>query len=65
MSNHQVIADRVEIESLRAERTDAVMTREFDPLAGTPHSAAPEVINAQGTRSSHKSPFPQENWSIS
>ena len=33
MSNFQAIADRVEIEALRGEYTDAVMTHDYDRLA--------------------------------
>ena len=33
MNNHQAIADRVEIEALRGEYTDALMMRDWDRLA--------------------------------
>ncbi len=33
MDDHQAIADRVEIEALRGELTDAVMMRDFDRVA--------------------------------
>ena len=33
MSDFQAIADRVEIEALRAEFTDAVMMRDYDHVA--------------------------------
>ena len=33
MTDLQAIADRVEIEALRGEFTDAVMTRDYDRLA--------------------------------
>ncbi|MEU7897689.1 nuclear transport factor 2 family protein [Nonomuraea sp. NPDC049152] len=41
MSNMQAIADRVEIEALRAELTDAVMMRDYDRVASlfTPDAA--------------------------
>ena len=42
MSDFQAIADRVEIEALRAEFTDAVMMRDYDRVASLfAHDGAP------------------------
>ena len=64
MSDLQAIADRVEIEALRGEFTDAAMMRDYDRLASlfTPNSvlrssalpicgATPLTITAQGDES--------------
>jgi ketosteroid isomerase-like protein len=63
MSGFQAIADRVEIEALRGEYTDAAMMRDYDRIASlfTPDDAlrmpnipaelvGPEEIRAWGTR---------------
>jgi ketosteroid isomerase-like protein len=50
MSNLQAIADRVEIEALRGEFTDAVMMRDYDRLASLfTHNGAVRIpdINAE------------------
>jgi hypothetical protein len=52
MSDMQTIADRIEVEALRAELTDAVMMRDFDRLASlfVPRGRNAVAAHRQGVR---------------
>jgi hypothetical protein len=55
MNDFQAIADRVEIEALRGEFTDAVMMRDYDRLASlfTPDGALTTSDSCQRNSGSH------------
>ena len=54
MSDLEAIADRVEIEALRGEFTDAAMTRDYDRLASlfTPDGAVSLAVGQPASRRS-------------
>ena len=45
MSDFQAISDRVDIEALRGEFTDAAMMRDYDRLASLSHTTARRMLN--------------------
>jgi hypothetical protein len=66
MSDFQAIADRVEIEALRAEFTDAVMMRDYDRVASLftarrrPAKPGPAANQPAGSKSPANRPCAQE-----